>query len=293
MKIIILTLTLFVIIFTSLAQDFPKAELKKPCPYPERTKAELEAVGGFDKPTKIEAMHIIISASKKTHGVDQHDFPAFQKRWAKLLPHAEKVTVDTAFTWPTDEQYAKADLIVFYCGMAGLNADEAGRLNTFLTKGGGAIYLHYGVNGDSIIKGKRTAVPEQLKNIGLAWQGNCGWRHGKMDLDCTIAKDPITKGFAKVKFYDETYWKLTGNLGKIKVLGTSIEKTKGEAKPEPQVWTMEVGKGRIYANILGHYSWTFDDPLARVMIMRGMAWAAGQDINRFQSIYTLGAHYKE
>ena len=62
------------------------------------------------------------------------------------------------------------------------------------------------------------------------------------------------------------------------------------------VWTTErgAGKGRSFSTILGHYSWTFDDPLARVLILRGMAWAAGeQDVNRLVPLATEGVKFRE
>ena len=49
-------------------------------------------------------------------------------------------------------------------------------------------------------------------------------------------------------------------------LATSVE----DGQPTPQMWTREAGKGRVFVAIPGHYNWTFDDPLARVLILRGM-----------------------
>jgi hypothetical protein len=56
------------------------------------------------------------------------------------------------------------------------------------------------------------------------------------------------------------------------------------------VWAVERGKGRVFSTILGHYTWTFDDPLARALILRGMAWAAGEDdaVRRFDRLVLDG-----
>ena len=43
------------------------------------------------------------------------------------------------------------------------------------------------------------------------------------------------------------------------------------------MWTFQKGKGRVFASILGHYTWTLDDPLFRLLVLRGIAWAAGAD----------------
>jgi type 1 glutamine amidotransferase len=43
------------------------------------------------------------------------------------------------------------------------------------------------------------------------------------------------------------------------------------------MWTFQKGKGRVFASILGHYTWTLDDSLFRLLVLRGIAWAAGAD----------------
>ena len=30
----------------------------------------------------------------------------------------------------------------------------------------------------------------------------------------------------------------------------------------------------------GHYSWTFDDPLLRILLLRGIAWTANEPLKR-------------
>ena len=42
------------------------------------------------------------------------------------------------------------------------------------------------------------------------------------------------------------------------------------------VWTFNKGNGRVFGTVLGHYYTTFEDPLFRVLVLRGMAWAAGE-----------------
>ena len=43
--------------------------------------------------------------------------------------------------------------------------------------------------------------------------------------------------------------------------------------------SFSVGSGE-FVSILGHYSWTFDDPLFRLLLLRGIAWSAGEDADR-------------
>ena len=87
----------------------------------------------------------------------------------------------------------------------------------------------------------------------------------------TPTEHPITKGLSKIQLVDETYWPLIGDPSKVEVLATAEE----EGKAWPMLWTWKKEKGRVFGSVLGHYSWTYDDPLFRLLILRGMAWAAG------------------
>ena len=53
-----------------------------------------------------------------------------------------------------------------------------------------------------------------------------------------------------------------------------------DAKPQPLFWSLEQGKGRVFVSIPGHYSWSFDDPLFRVLLLRGIAWTAREPVDR-------------
>ena len=55
----------------------------------------------------------------------------------------------------------------------------------------------------------------------------------------------------------------------------------------------EAGKGRVFVSIPGHYTWTFDDPLFRLLILRGLAWTAHEPVDRFNDLCNVGARMKE
>jgi type 1 glutamine amidotransferase len=38
------------------------------------------------------------------------------------------------------------------------------------------------------------------------------------------------------------------------------------------------------ASTLGHFDWTFDDPLFRTILLHGIAWTAGESPYRFDSL---------
>ena len=112
------------------------------------------------------------------------------------------------------------------------------------------------------------------------------FRHGEMELHFTQPAHPITHGFTRLQLLDETYWSLRGDPARVAVLAEAIE----DAKPRPQLWVMERAKGRVFGSIPGHYTWTFDDPLYRVLVLRGIAWAGRQEnVNRLAELITVGA----
>ena len=88
---------------------------------------------------------------------------------------------------------------------------------------------------------------------------------------------------------DESYWNLVGDPASIEVIGSGVE----DGPPRPLFWTRRAGKGRLFVSIPGHYSWTFDDPLFRLILLRGMAWSAGESVDRFNELTTLGARIGE
>jgi type 1 glutamine amidotransferase len=89
---------------------------------------------------------------------------------------------------------------------------------------------------------------------------------------------------------------LKGDLNKITVLVTSdetVSKDSEQTKPEPMFYTHEYGKGRVFNCILGHYTWTFDDPYFRMLTLRGMAWAARESPYRFDQLALRGIELGE
>ena len=50
------------------------------------------------------------------------------------------------------------------------------------------------------------------------------------------------------------------------------------------LWCHEVGKGRVFGCVPGHLARTFDDLLFRVLLFRGIAWAAGGPVYRLDRL---------
>jgi type 1 glutamine amidotransferase len=96
----------------------------------------------------------------------------------------------------------------------------------------------------------------------------------------------VIRNFSELALTDETYWKMAGDLKPDRVLATAVE----DNEPQPQVWSLEHGKGRVFVSIPGHYSWTFDDPLFRILLLRGIAWTAHEPVDRFNELVWPGAN---
>jgi len=74
--------------------------------------------------------------------------------------------------------------------------------------------------------------------------------------------------------------------------GDDRGKNPGDDRVEtiPVLWAYESPdtKGRVFVSIFGHFMWTFDDPYFRLMLLRGMAWSAKDDVYRFDKLAVDG-----
>jgi hypothetical protein len=251
-----------------------------PRPQP-RTVAEVQAVlaGAPRSPEKVRKLNLVLVAGKKDHGKGEHDYPAWQKAWGELFKLAEQVDVSTAWEWPHKEAFHKADVMVFY-QHGDWTPQRAADVDAFLERGGGRVYIHWAVDG-------RDDPPGFAKRIGLASRGGkVKYRHGPLDLAFNKeAKHPVTRNFNHLQLVDESYWMLIGQLPAERVLATQEE----DKEPRPLFWSVEHARGRVFVSIPGHFSWTFDDPLFRVLLLRGTAWAAREPVDRFNALVWPGA----
>jgi type 1 glutamine amidotransferase len=137
--------------------------------------------------------------------------------------------------------------------------------------------LHWAVEGQK-------HVQELADRIGLAWRGGSSkFRHGPLELK--LYPHPLVQGLEKLNLIDESYWNLVGDARSIDLIASGEE----EGEPRPLVWTRQHGKGRVFVSIPGHYTWTFDDPLFRLLVLRGISWAGGQPHDRLAELATVGA----
>jgi putative heme-binding domain-containing protein len=254
-------------------------------PPPPRKFREVEAVlAGAVRLAQKPNVHVVLVSGPKDHGLGEHDYPAWQKAWRRLLEMDDSVRVTIAEPWPTAEDLRSADVLVFY-QQGSWTPDRARDVDAYLRRGGGLVYIHFAVDGGADGAGF-------AERIGLAWQGGrAKWRHGPLDVEFVPRSEhPIARNLDHVHFHDESYWNLVGSTDHVKLLATGIE----EGQPQPLFWTHEpkIG-GRVFVSIPGHFAWTFDDPIFRILLLRGIAWAAEEPVDRFNALVLPGARVTE
>ncbi len=268
-------------LMTFLLTSPPQMPLDSPMEAPPiRTTAEVAAAlaGAPNVASPTRPLHLVLVDGVKDHGPGEHDYPAWQRVWQQLFLADKSLTISPARDFPSDEQLASADVLIFFQKGA-FNGIREPKLDAYLKRGGGAVYIHWAVNGDD-----RSA--DFARRIGLASKGgSIKYRHGPLTLDFHHREHPIVRNFDRLQLYDESYWKLSGDPSEITLLATSVE----DGEPQPQMWVTERMGGRVFVSIPGHYSWTFDDPLFRILLLRGIAWTADEPVDRFNSLVTPGA----
>lgn len=222
-------------------------------------------------------LRVVLVAGPKDHGPGEHDYPAWLKAWQELLSLADEVDVVAAMNWPDADEFDKADVMVFY-QRGDWTPERAAAIDRFLERGKGLVYIHWAVDGQK-------DSPGFARRIALAWGNGSRFRHGPFDLAFGNSDHPITRGFTTLKLVDESYWNLTGLLPVDRILATGNE----ENRPQPLFWSLEQGRGRVFVSIPGHYSWTFDDPLYRLLLLRAIAWTGQQPVDRLNPLIWPGA----
>ncbi len=264
----------------------------KTLPPPPRARAEFDTVlknlaaPAPAAPGPAKPFHVLLVDGPKDHGKGEHDYPQWRARWSKLLALADGVFVDTAHIWPSAEQFARADVICFFNNNPGWNDERGRELDAYLARGGGAAYFHWAVEA-------RLAAPDFARRLGLAGNAKITkYRHGPVDL--VFHDHPLARGFApanftRAKFIDETYWALVGDPADVQLLASAEE----DGALRPQLWTRTVGAGRVFVALPGHYNWTFDDPIFRLLAFRGINWAARQPADRLDELAPIGARLSD
>ncbi len=289
----------------------PPTPLQPPQP---RSRIEIEQVlakaRSTDAAPSARPLTILLLADAKDHGTDAHDYPRWQERWARLLggtaawgrgpvnlfgetvsppieePGTPGVRVIKAHAWPSQEQFDTADVLVAYCYL-NWDAPRAEQVRQHLARGKGLVVIH----SATWTKPKPSAEVGTLTGVG----GFEFYRHGRVRLRIEQPEHPICRGLPRqIELDDETYWPATPepHATGYTVLASSSEPVRpGAEVKQSQVmfWTCEPGAGRVFGCVPGHFTWTFDDPYFRILLLRGIAWAGGANLYRLDALVLQGA----
>jgi putative heme-binding domain-containing protein len=257
----------------------------KESPPARRTRDEVAAAmaGAPEATAPLKPLRLLLVAGPQDHGPGEHDYPAWLRVWSQLLAAADGVTVDSAMNWPTADQLQSCDTMLLY-QKGDWTSERAEAIDAHLAKGGGLILIHWAIEG-----GNKAA--DFARQIGLASdQTRTKYRHGAMEVDWGLGgSHPIGRNFSKLSLRDESYWNLVGDPAKLTLLAVGGPEAE-EVKP-PLFWTVESNQGRVFVSVPGHYSWTFDDPLYRIILLRAIAWASHEPVDRFNDLVPLGVEF--
>ena len=271
-----------------------------PAIHPERRPAPGEGA--------LRSLRVVLLAGPKDHGAEEHDYPLWQERWALLLggraasaasqvnlaglPVSDAnmadgeagLTVDRATGWPCAAQFASADVIVAFCYLPWSEARKK-QVAAYLERGGGLVVIH----SATWTRPKADPAVAALTGVG----GFTRYRHGDVRVELTAPEHPVCRNLPKVfVLKDEPYWPPSPpvDTSQTTVLAVSREKDgDGPDQPQPLFWAHTAGRGRTFGCVPGHYVGTFDDPVFRLWLLRGIAWAAGEAPDRFDKLAVRGA----
>ena len=204
----------------------------------------------------------------------------------------------TALNWLTEElgkaQFDKADLLIQFLHMPALSDEQIKTYQAFVDGGGGVVSIH-----ESVILRPLALAEKYAVCIGCSWKGNKSSKWGKFGHDTPLYLKTDHAAFAglpeTIKLSDESYWNMI-QRDSVEVIGVVAPQTentfseieKGKDARGQAFWTYTSGKGRVFGTTTGHYSYTYHDPLYRILLMRGIAWAVKENPAPFMPIVFAG-----
>jgi uncharacterized protein len=216
--------------------------------------------------------------------------------WKAVTPELRKVLEDTGlfevriteeFRGAGPETLAPYSLVILNYQERqpdqrwGDRADQA--LLEFVRSGKGLVMFHFSVAAFN-------GWEEYEKLSGCNWRPNQGHHSAAHDFTVDIRdfEHPITRGLKKVlpQPKDELYANLKCQPeGSFHVLATAYDDHSlyggkarqpipGAGLDRPSLWTVNYGKGRVFANMLGHDVAAVNTPTFVTTFTRGAEWAA-------------------
>ncbi len=172
------------------------------------------------------------------------------------------------------EAMEETDLIVPVWTMGEIGGEQCKGLLEAVRGGAGIAGWHGGM-GDSF----RQNVDYQFM-VGGQWVAHPG---GIVDYEVNILddRDPVTSGLEDFRMHSEQYYMHVDPGNKVLATTTFSGEHDGidwiAGCVMPTVWKRRYGKGRVFYSSLGHVAADFEVAQARLIMERGMMWAARSD----------------
>ena len=269
-------------------------EWQKPKPLVSRSHLK-SIIGPVSTTAPSKELNIVwVWGYDKPHKPGNHDYLRIRDLMTGLLNRVPKVTVETAYNFPSKEQFDRADLVAMYLHLPDVSDRQYADFKSYIKRGGGVVALHETAIIRPASEGKKL-----VQCLGMSWdEGRSQW--GSLFEDITIENQhAIFKGFPrKLKIVDEFYWDLNQHKD-ITVLGSvrtgpptrskgPIEEDQFSQETSPVFWTLELGKGRVFGTTAGHNTFSYYDPEFRIVIFRSIAWALKETPDPFMPLVTEG-----
>ncbi len=236
------------------------------------------------------------------HGGGEHDYIRVKELFVPMLETIPRVTVEEAYQFPSPEQFDRADLMIQFLHLPDLTDEQLKLFQGFVDRGGSVVSIH-----ESCIVRPVERAEKLAGCIGCSWQGNRDSHWGKFSHDHPLflkTEHPAFAGLPRsVLLNDESYWSLL-KRDNVEVIGTIASRSNKDSAPFADIlksegarseafWTYTSGKGRVFGTTTGHYTYTYYDPIYRLILLRGIAWSLKEDPAPFMPLVFHGITSEE
>ena len=247
--------------------------------------------------------NLLLLAGRPSHGPGEHEHNAGVLLLKKCLDASGlpvKTTVHLNAEWPSPEELAQADTILFYADGGGghpmLAADHLAQVTKEMNRGAGFVCLHYGVEFPA---GK--GGPQALDWMGGFFEANWSVNpHWVADFK-ELPKHPISNGVQPFSTSDEWYFHMrfaAADKGKLTEILTAIAPDStmsrkdgphegnpavraevAAKKPQAVAWAFErTTGGRGFGFTGGHYHKGWGQNDQRKLVLNAILWTAHADL---------------
>jgi type 1 glutamine amidotransferase len=262
------------------------------------SKAELlKLTGKFKKASLSKDISILWLYGPEDHRGGEHDYIRIKELFVPLLKKIPRVSVNEAYQFPSQAQFDKADLLIQYLHQPPITDKQFASYQKFVNDGGRVVSIH-----ESCIIRPIDRAHKLAGCIGCSWKGNKASRWSKFSRNEPLflnTKHPVFAGLPKsIRFNDESYWDMI-QRDTVEVVGAVGTPANTEAQSFSEVlsakgvrgqafWTYTSGKGRVFGTTTGHFTYTYHDPMYRLLLVRGIAWALEEKPEAFMPIVFAG-----